>query len=95
MCTISRQSSPTHTAYAFATICRRLGLTDTDDPKKTEDELRAMLEPDKSNDFCHRLVNFGRDVCSARSPLCSKCALSGVCCYHQEKEYAADSPEKE
>ena len=76
-------------------ICRRLGLTDTDDPKKTEDELRAMLEPDKSNDFCHRLVNFGRDVCSARSPLCSTCALSGVGCYHQEKEYAADSPEKE
>lgn len=56
-------------------ICRRLGLTTSDDPKKTEDELRKILPPEESNDFCHRLVLFGRDICKARSPKCEECPM--------------------
>ena len=50
-------------------ITGRLGLTDgTKDPYKVEMQLRKILPPAESNDFCHRLVLFGRDTCSARSP---------------------------
>ena len=61
-------------------ITGRLGLTDgTKDPYKVEMQLRKVLPPDESNDFCHRLVLFGRDTCSARSPKCEECPLSAVC----------------
>ncbi|MBQ5840421.1 MAG: endonuclease III [Clostridia bacterium] len=61
-------------------ITGRLGLTDgTKDPYKVEMQLRKVLPPDESNDFCHRLVLFGRDTCSARSPKCEECSLSAVC----------------
>ena len=61
-------------------ITGRLGLTDgTKDPYKVEMQLRKVLPPDESNDFCHRLVLFGRDICSARSPKCGECPLNEVC----------------
>lgn len=60
-------------------ICGRLGLTDSKDPYKVEMQLRKLLPPTESNDFCHRLVLFGREVCSARSPQCSACPLRNVC----------------
>ena len=60
-------------------ICGRLGLTSTKDPYKCELRLRELLDPRKSNDFCHRLVLFGRDVCTARSPKCGECPLRGLC----------------
>ena len=61
-------------------ITGRLGLTDgSKDPYKVEMQLRKVLPPEESNDFCHRLVLFGRDVCSARSPKCGECPLSEVC----------------
>ena len=60
-------------------ICGKLGLTTTKDPLKCETELRELLDPVKSNDFCHRLVLFGRDVCTARSPKCGGCPLSDIC----------------
>ncbi len=60
-------------------ICRRLGLTDSTDPLKTENELRDILPPERSSDFCHRLVMFGRDVCTARKPLCEECPLRERC----------------
>lgn len=60
-------------------ICNRLGLVDSKDPKKVEMSLREILDPKRSNDFCHRLVNFGRDVCVARKPKCECCALSHLC----------------
>lgn len=61
-------------------ICGRLGLTSgTEEPKKVEDELRKILDPKESSDFCHRLVLFGRDICSARSPKCNGCPLSAFC----------------
>jgi len=56
-----------------------LGLCDTKDPYKVEMALRALLPPSESNDFCHRLVLFGRDVCTARSPKCDTCPLYDIC----------------
>lgn len=61
-------------------ICGKLGLTDgTKDPRKVENQLRAILPPDESNVFCHRLVLHGRAVCNARKPLCEKCCMKGFC----------------
>lgn len=61
-------------------ICGRLGLTDgTKDPRKVENQLRAILPPDESNSFCHRLVLHGRAVCNARKPLCEKCCMNEFC----------------
>lgn len=60
-------------------ICNRLGLVDTDSPVIAERELRKIIEPDKGNDFCHRLVLHGRAVCTARSPQCSVCTLAPWC----------------
>ncbi|MBR5523830.1 MAG: endonuclease III [Clostridia bacterium] len=60
-------------------ISGRLGLTDSKDPYKVEMQLKKLLPPDESNHFCHRLVHFGRDVCSARSPRCGDCPLCEVC----------------
>ncbi len=62
-------------------ISGRLGLTDgTKDPGKVEIQLRKILPPEESNDFCHRLVLHGRAVCTARtSPYCDKCCLRPWC----------------
>ena len=60
-------------------LTNRLGLTTTKDPKKTEFELMPLLPPEESNNFCHRLVMFGRDVCRARSPQCAACELEPLC----------------
>ena len=61
-------------------ITGRLGLTDgSKDPYKVEMQLRKLLPPDESNAFCHRLVLFGRDTCSARSPKCAECPLREFC----------------
>ncbi len=62
-------------------ITNLLGLASSKDPFKVEMMLKDCLPPEKSNDFCHRLVLHGRQVCKARSPLCAQCALS-VCCKH-------------
>ena len=57
-----------------------LGLTDgTKDPAKVEQQLRAVLPPEESNDFCHRMVLHGRAVCVARRPRCPDCALRPWC----------------
>ena len=60
-------------------ICGRLGLTTGKEPEKVEQQLRLLLPPEESSDFCHRLVLFGRDVCTARSPHCGECPLSIYC----------------
>lgn len=57
-----------------------LGLTDgTKDPAKVETQLRAVLPPEESNDFCHRMVLHGRAVCIARRPQCQSCTLRPWC----------------
>ncbi len=61
-------------------LTNRVGLVDNlKDPTKIETELRKMLPPEKSSDFCHRLVLHGRAVCPARKPLCEKCCIRHVC----------------
>lgn len=62
-------------------ICGRLGFypEDMKDPVKTEKIMSAIIAPCEQSDFCHRIVQFGRDVCSARSPNCHECILSDLC----------------
>ena len=62
-------------------ISGRLGLTDETDPFKVEKDLRAILPPEKSNDFCHRLVLHGRAVCDSRKPKCDVCFMRDFCRY--------------
>jgi endonuclease-3 len=69
-------------------ICGRLGFTTSKDPVKTESELKELIAPEKSSDFCHRLVMFGRETCKARGQRCGECELSGICpsCTYRHKK---------
>ena len=67
-------------------ISNRLGLVKTKDPYKVEIQLKSILSPEESNDFCHRCVLHGRAVCDARKPKCEICNLSVVC-----KEYNSNN----
>ncbi len=61
-------------------IAGRLGLTDgSKDPEKVEQQLRKILPTEESSDFCHRIVLFGRDCCTARSPKCGECPMRMHC----------------
>ncbi len=62
-------------------ICGKLGISEGKEPYKVEKQLRAVLPPEESNDFCHRLVLHGRAVCTARSPKCSECCMNEFCKY--------------
>lgn len=66
-------------------ITNLMGLTDSKDPLKVEKQLRELLEPAESNDFCHRMVLHGRAVCKARRPYCAICAVQELCDYGCEK----------
>lgn len=71
-------------AYVCDTHCIRitgkLGMTDgSSDPIQVERQLRKILPPEESSDFCHRMVLFGRDICTARSPKCQTCPLRSDC----------------
>ena len=66
-------------------IAGRLGLTDNTAPEKVENDLRAILPPEESNDFCHRLVLHGRAVCTARKPDCQSCTLRPWCSLFQKE----------
>lgn len=60
-------------------ICGKLGLSQGKDPQKVEMQLRRVIPPEESSDFCHRIVLHGRAVCTARSPKCSQCTLAPFC----------------
>ncbi len=60
-------------------ICGRLGLSTGKEPEKVEQQLRKILPPEESSDFCHRIVLFGREICTARNPKCGECPLSMYC----------------
>ena len=60
-------------------ICGRLGLSKGKEPEKVERQLREILPPEESNDFCHRIVLFGREICTARKPKCEECPLAVHC----------------
>ena len=60
-------------------ICNLLGLASGKEPEKVERQLRERIPPKESNNFCHRMVLFGRDTCTARSPKCEGCPLAKDC----------------
>ena len=60
-------------------ISNRLGLVNVKDPEKIEYALKKVVPKEEGSDFCHRIVLFGRDVCSARKPLCDECPMSDFC----------------
>ena len=67
-------------------ITGRLGITDgSKDPLKVEQQLRKVIPPEESNNFCHRMVLHGRALCMARGPLCSECPLQSLCDYGKEQ----------
>ena len=63
----------------FIRISNRLGFVSSTNPLTVEKEMRKLLPPEKSNDFCHRTVLFGRDICVARKPKCEICSLNEFC----------------
>ena len=67
-------------------ICGRFGMypTELKDPVKVERIMSELIAPEKQSDFCHRIVQFGRDVCMARSPRCGDCPLSSLCDYPKQ-----------
>lgn len=62
-------------------LCNRIGLVDgIKEPKKVEMALWKIIPPEDGNDFCHRLVLHGREVCTARTnPYCDRCCLQDLC----------------
>lgn len=60
-------------------ICGKLGLSKGKEPEKVEQQLRAILPAEESSDFCHRIVLFGREICTARNPKCAECPLALWC----------------
>ena len=62
-------------------LVNRIGLVDgIKEPKKVEMALWKLIPPEESNDFCHRLVDHGRAVCTARTaPYCDRCCLNDIC----------------
>lgn len=65
-------------------ITGRLGLTTNTEPAKVEKDLAKILPPEVSNHFCHQTVQFGRDICRARSPKCKECLLNYFCEYYKK-----------
>ncbi len=67
-------------------ICGRIGLypESLKGPHKVENILVPLIEPDESADFCHRLVQFGRDVCTARNPKCTECPANSICKHYSK-----------
>ena len=64
-------------------ICERLGLSHGREPEKVERQLRAILPPEESSDFCHRIVLFGREICTSQRPKCGECPLRPHCAAFQ------------
>jgi len=72
-------------------ISNLLGLASSKDPAKVEQQLRELLPPEESNDFCHRLVLHGRAVCVARRPNCGECVLKDCCDYYNNTNSKTNS----
>lgn len=74
-------------------ITNLIGLTEGKDPLKVEMQLREILPPEESNNFCHRLVLFGRETCIARRPKCAECPLNKVCDHYNMNLLTAEESE--
>lgn len=68
----------------FIRLVNRLGLVNTKDPLRVEKEMIKLLPPDKSSDFCHRSVLFGRDICTARKTYCERCPMNEFCAQNRK-----------
>lgn len=82
-CTVSRASwADTHCIR----ICGRLGFypEELKDPVRAERILSPLIPPEEQPDFCHRIVQFGRDTCTARAPACGACPLRSFCAHGQK-----------
>ncbi|MBQ8182048.1 MAG: endonuclease III [Ruminococcus sp.] len=66
-------------------ITGRLGLTANKEPAKVEKDLLRLIPPEISSHFCHQTVQFGRDICRARSPKCGECPLNYFCKEYKKK----------
>ncbi|MDR1003041.1 MAG: endonuclease III [Oscillospiraceae bacterium] len=66
-------------------ISGRLGLCDSSNPVIVERQLRAVVPPSEGNALCHRLVLFGREICTARSPKCGMCPLVRICKFEEKR----------
>ena len=60
-------------------LSNRLGLVNSSNPAVIENELKKIIPDEKSTDFCHRLITFGRHICTARSPKCGSCIMNDIC----------------
>lgn len=67
-------------------LSNRIGLSDNTDPDKIEQDLKEILPPEESSNFCHRLVFHGRKVCNARKPKCDLCVINKYCRYFNQKK---------
>lgn len=67
-------------------ICGRLGMYPESEknPDKIEKILRSLIDEKEGSDFCHRIVIFGREICTARSPGCEDCPLSDICAKYEK-----------
>ena len=67
-------------------ICGRLGFypEELKDPVRAERILSPLVPPAEQSDFCHRIVQFGRDTCTARAPACGACPLRSFCAHGQK-----------
>ena len=68
-------------------ICGRLGMypESEKDPTKIEFILRDLIDLSRGSDFCHRIVLFGREICTARSPMCDDCPLAELCVHNERR----------
>ena len=68
-------------------ICGRLGMypEKEKDPTKIERILRELIDLKEGSDFCHRIVLFGRETCTARSPMCESCQLRDLCLKYKKE----------
>lgn len=62
-------------------ITHRIGITDNTEPEKVEADLEKLIKGENHCDFCHRVIYFGREICTARNPKCGICGMSEMCRY--------------
>jgi endonuclease-3 len=75
-------------------VTRRLGLTDETDPVKIERDLMALFPKKEWSGLSMRVIQFGRDVCDARRPLCGECELFGLCEFPGRFVFAHKTPRR-
>jgi endonuclease-3 len=63
-------------------IAKRIGLTNNTDPEKVEKDLEKIIKGEKHCDWCHRVIYFGREICSSQKPKCDICGVSHACKYY-------------